>query len=224
MIDWELTWKRLEDGQHVVLQVKGPTSLPPHAKLRLVRVDCQPWAGPHGALDEACRLVQAARGKSEHPLLDAAAERLKAGLRRHLLGETLDGVELGRYEQALSRDASLDQPPLVLVLQGVEHADPASLILLTRLLTSPHARLLPVLFIFESSDLEGAPARLHQALHERLPREAFCSSDPALAEPGGRGAELTAAASGRLGVAARQVLRAAATIGTHFESCVLAEL
>jgi hypothetical protein len=101
MINWQDVWKRLsEDGEA-------------HPQ-------------PCGTLEEARRRVDRDVGVS--PWVDVAAQRLRASLRRHLLGEDADDIDMARYERTFRRPvADAKGPRPALLLSGVDRADqPAS--------------------------------------------------------------------------------------------------
>jgi tetratricopeptide (TPR) repeat protein len=152
-----------------------------------------------------------------HPLLDAAAGRLRAGVRRHLLGEGKEGSEIARFRETFHRAVAPGQPRAVLFLSGVDRADSASLELLTRLLEEGGEIAWPLLLSFEGAELSGAARRLLDLLERRLPAEAFWSeAGPSAVEP--------SRPLPRLAPLPLRVVRAGATIGARFESEVLADL
>ncbi|MEO8185603.1 MAG: tetratricopeptide repeat protein [Deltaproteobacteria bacterium] len=216
MNSWQDVWNRLSKGQHVVLRGTSPVPEPDPARLRLVWVDCEAFPQPRGTLNEACRRMGQVL-EVAHPLLDAAAGRLRAGVRRHLLGEAKEDRQSARYREAFQRALAPGQPRVALFLSGVDRADPASLELLTRLLEREGAIAWPLLLSFEGAELSEMARRLLERLESRLPAEAFWSeSDPSGVEP--------SRPLPRLAPLPLRVLRAGATIGARFESEVLAEL
>src|SRR5689334_8697972 len=96
MTDWQAVWKRLSDGQHVVLCGAGPIPDPDASRLRLSWVDCEAHREPGGTI-EAARL-QIDRDLGVNPWVDGAALRVRSSLRRHLLGEDADDIEAARDE------------------------------------------------------------------------------------------------------------------------------
>jgi tetratricopeptide (TPR) repeat protein len=216
MNSWQDVWNGLSKGQHVVLRGASPVPEPDPARLRLVWVDCEAFPQPRGTLNEACRRMAQVL-EIEHPLLDAAAGRLRAGVRRHLLGEAKEERLIARYREAFQRAPAPGQARVALFLSGVDRADSASLELLTRLLEAEGGVAWPLLLSFEGTELSGAARRLLEKLEQRLPAEAFWSeSDPSGVEP--------SRPLPRLAPLPLLVLRAGATIGARFESEVLAQL
>jgi hypothetical protein len=212
MNSWQDVWNRLSKGQHVVLRGTSPVPEPDPARLGLVWVDCEAFPQSLGTLNEACRRMSQGL-EVAHPFLDAAASRLRAGVRRQLLGEGKEGVEIARYRAVFRRALSPGQPRAALFLSGVDRADSASLELLTRWVEEEGAIAWPLLFGFEEAEQEGAARKLIEALERRLPAEAFWSES----RPSAASRLLPPLTSLPL-----RVLRAGATIGARFESDVLA--
>lgn len=225
MSDWQGVWERLKNGQHTVVQRTGPLPGPSPRELRLIEIDCEAFLGePRGALDEARRRIELMLEGTAHPLVDAAANRLRAGLRRHLLGETAESVDLARYLQSFERAANAGEPRISLLLRGIDRADGASLDLLTRMLSGEGAPRVPILFSFDAREPTGPARRLLEKLQRVLPAEAFVRWGAAeeRAEPSGA-SRLPAQLSGSTPLTLR-VLRAAAVIGDRFEAEVVATL
>jgi tetratricopeptide (TPR) repeat protein len=216
MNSWQDVWNRLSKGQHVVLRGTSPVPEPDPARLRLVWVDCEAFPQPKGTLTEACRRMGQVL-EVAHPLLDAAAGRLRAGVRRHLLGEAKEDRESARHREAFQRAPTPGQPRVALFLSGVDRADLASLELLTRLLEEEGKIAWPLLLSFEGAELSVVARHLLEKLERRLPAEAFWS------ESDSSGVEPSQPLPGLAALPLR-VLRAGATIGARFESEVLAEL
>lgn len=219
MHNWQDVWKRLVSGQHVVLRGAGAIPEPDPASLRLLRIDCEAFPEPRGVLDEACRRIDQLR-EAPHPIVDAAASRLRAGLRRHLLGESREDVEVARYLEVFERDVSDGRPRVALSLSGVDRADSVSLELFIRLIDGERALAWPMLLTFDYAEPTGLAKRLLDKLERSLPPDAFWS------DPAPRGGEVPTSAPSlpSLTPATRRVLRAAATVGDRFESEVVAEL
>jgi hypothetical protein len=216
MNSWQDVWTRLRNGQHVVLSNAGPIPQPEPDQLRLVWVDCEAFPQPRGTLREACRRMDQLV-ETPHPVLEAAAERLRAGVRRHLLGEAREGVEAASHLEVFQRAVPAGQPRAALLLDGIDRADSASLELLTRWIHDGRAFEWPLLLSFEEREPVGQARRLLKELESRLPPEAFWSDRAP-------GDEQAARALPNLSPTVLRVLRAGATVGDRFESEVLAKL
>jgi tetratricopeptide (TPR) repeat protein len=221
MINWQDVWKRLSEGQHVVTCGAGPMPQPDRAELRLSWVDCEAHPEPCGTLEEARRRIDRDVGVS--PWVDVAAQRLRSGLRRHLLGEDADDIDMARYEHTFRRpvpDAKGPRPALL--LSGVDRADRASIEWLTRLFAGEHPPKWPLLFRFDACEASGAARRLFDELERVLPPDAIHREGPAgspVKEP-----VTPARALAQLSHETLRVLRAAATIGDRFEVETVAQL
>jgi tetratricopeptide (TPR) repeat protein len=221
MINWQDVWKRLSEGQHVVTCGAGPMPQPDRAELRLSWVDCEAHPEPCGTLEEARRRID--RDLGVRPWVDLAAQRLRSGLRRHLLGEDADDIDMARYEHTFRRavpDAS--GPRAALLLSGVDRADRASIEWLTRLFSGEHRPSWPLLIRFDASEPSGAARRLFDALERVLPPEAILRE--ASAGSSGKDEATPARLLVQLSHETLRVLRAAATIGDRFELETVAQL
>jgi tetratricopeptide (TPR) repeat protein len=225
MNDWQGVWERLKNGQHAVVQRTGPLPGPNPHELRLIEIDCEAFLGePRGMLEEVRRRIELLLEGTAHPIVDAAASRLRAGLRRHLLGETAESADMARYLLTFERCAEAGEPRVALLLRSIDRADAASLELLTRMITGEGVPRLPMLFSFDAHEPTGPARRLLEKLRRVLPSDAFVRW---------RGTEELGAAAGAsrlpgllsgLTPRALNVLRAAAVIGDRFESEVVATL
>jgi tetratricopeptide (TPR) repeat protein len=220
MNNWQDVWNRLSDGKHVVLRGAGPIPQPNPARLRLFWVDCEDFPEPCGTLDEARRSIDRVLGI--RPIVDGATRRLRAGLRRHLLGEDQDEVELGRYEDAFHRSAASTVPPAALLLSGVDRADRRSIERLTRLFAGEYPPTWPMLIRFDAREPTGPAKSLLEQLERVLPPEAFWEEPTSQAPGEGRGAPSEVLPT--LSQDALRIVRAAATIGDRFEIETLAAL
>jgi hypothetical protein len=194
---------------------------PDRAELRLSWVDCEAHPEPCGMLEEARRRID--RDLGVRPWVDLAAQRLRSGLRRHLLGEDADDIDMARYEHTFRRavpDAS--GPRAALLLSGVDRADRASIEWLTRLFSGEHRPSWPLLIRFDASEPSGAARRLFDALERVLPPEAILRE--ASAGSSGKDEATPARLLVQLSHETLRVLRAAATIGDRFELETVAQL
>lgn len=225
MQDWRAVWSRLNSGQHVVLRQPGRFPEPDPHELQLVVVHCEEFELPRGALDEARRCLDGVFGASPYPLVDTAANRLRAGLRRHLLGEARESVDVTRYFEALDRCPAPGEPRLALLLRDIDRADRSSIELLIQLFSGPRQPKLPLLLSFDSAQPHGPAGLLLDKLRRVLAPEAFFWQAPAAAAPSGE--TLSGALPQNwlsLRPSVRGLLRASATIGERFESETLAQL
>ncbi len=191
-------WERLSSGLHAALIGEHAPTPPSGFPRAVLRIACQGHDRPRGPLLEAqARMGRLAEGAG---LLDAATLRLRQGLRRKILGEWSADPDEGLVE-ALNRAEALVDPPRVLVLEGVERADEATVRFLRRAIASPTWLRVPVLLVFRHVPLEGPAAAL--------------AADFGL-EPGAPPPSQAIETSHDLSPRAALVLRAAATIGAPF--------
>lgn len=221
MINGQDVWKRLSAGQHVVTRGAGPMPQPDRAELRLSWVDCEAHPEPCGTLEEARRRIDRDVGVS--PWVDVAAQRLRSGLRRHLLGQDADDIDMARYEHTFRRsapDAKGARPALL--LSGVDRADRSSIEWLTRLFAGEHPPKWPLLLRFEACEASGAARRLVDELERVLPPDAIHREGSA-GSPA-KDPVTPARALAQLSHETLRVLRAAAAIGDRFEVETVAQL
>lgn len=218
MKNWQDVWQRLCNGQHVVLRRAEPIPQPDPGQLTLASVDCASFPEPRGALEEARRQIDALLGTS--PIVDAAARRFRAGLRRHLLGEDPEQIDTSRYEDAFARVGAAERP-VALLLRGVDRADPQSLEMLAHLFAGQHQPKCPLLVSFERRDSSGAARRLLEQLERVLPADAFWHEAGVVAEAG---ASVVSESLARVAPGTLRILRAAAAIGDRFEVEVVGQL
>lgn len=220
MTDWQAVWKRLNDGEHAVLCGVGPIVEPDPARICLSWVDCEAHPEPGGTIEAArCRID---RDLDVSPWLHVAAQRLRTGLRRHLLGDDHEDLERAVDQRVFRRAPPAGTGPRrALLLSGVDRADSASLERLTRLFASEHPPTWPLVLRFDAREPTGPARALLDQLRRVLPPEAFFVG----AERGaGAGSEASGPAVPQLSREAMRVLRAAATIGDRFEIETVAEL
>jgi len=221
MIDWQLVWKRLSDGEHVVLCGAGPIPLPDPARINLSWVDCEAHPEPGGTMAAARRRID--RDLGINPWVDLAARRLGASLRRHLLGEATEDIDAARDEHAFRRTApSASGPRRALLLSGVDGADESSIQRLTRLFAGEQRPTWPLLVRFDASDPTGAARGLLEQLERVLPAQAIFQGAAAASAAGDR--VTLADALAQVSAESLRVLRAAAIVGDRFELETVAEL
>jgi tetratricopeptide (TPR) repeat protein len=218
MKNWQDVWQRLCSGHHVVLRRAERIPPPDLGLLRLASVDCAAFPEPRGTLEEARRQIDAQLETS--PIIDAGARRLRAGLRRHLLGEDPEQIDVSRYEDAFARVVGAAERPMALLLRGVDRADPQSIEMLVRLFAGQHKPKWPLLISFERRHPSGAARLLLEQLERVLPANAFWH-EAGIADGGSAAVSelLTRTSSGTL-----RILRAAAAMGDRFEIEVVGHL
>jgi tetratricopeptide (TPR) repeat protein len=221
MINWELVWRRLSSGQHVVLCGVGPVPDPDAGQLRLSWVDCETHPEPGGTIEAARRRID--RDLDVNPWMDVAAQRLRSSLRRHLLGDDTDGIDAARDEHIFRRSpADGSGPRPALLLSGVDRADLASIERLTRLFAGEHPPTWPLLIRFDAHEPSGAARALLEQLERVLPAQAIFQGAERDASTSSKAPPVEALA--QLSRESLRVLRAAATIGDRFEIDTLSEL
>jgi hypothetical protein len=221
MINWQLVWNRLSNRQHVVLCGTGAVPEPDMQQVRLSWVDCEAHPEPGGTIEAARRCID--HDLNVNPWLDEAAQRLRSGLRRHLLGEDAEDIDSARAEHVFRHPVlGASVPCAALLLSGVDRADTASIERLRLLFASERPPTWPLLIRFDAREPTGAARALLEQLERVLPPEAIFKGIEAV-HPGRSGTSV-AEALGQLSPESLRVLRAAATIGDRFEIATLAEL
>jgi tetratricopeptide (TPR) repeat protein len=191
--------------------------------VRIVRVRCDGPPTTLGPLHEARRKIEHLLG-SGTPLFEQARDRMVQGLRRRLLGDVpaLE-VERGMVE-VLNRLAHSSDRPAALLLEGVEHADDATLAMLRRILGRPGWLKLPVVLAFRTSEPTGAAAALLSTLRASLGEGCVLRADGAPPAPEPAASAAPALDWRALPPEIRSVLRAGALVGPGFEADLVAEL
>lgn len=146
-------WERVGAGQNQTLVGHWSGPVPPD--LRLVRISCRGAGQPLQPIVEAQELVGGPDG-----LLDLAAERMRAGLRRRILGEDAP-VDRGA---ALMEALNHAPPGTVLLLEDLEHADVATLAWVGRVVDHPGRLQVPLLLGFGARPTGGEAAAIFQRL------------------------------------------------------------
>lgn len=218
----ERLWRGAQGGQ-VRLVVGAPGGVPASPEgWWCVRTRCDGPPRMLGPVLDAQRQVDRLVG-SRTPVVGIAADRLKSGLRRRLLGE--EGDQLwpadGDLVGELNRLAESVDGPAALVFEAVEAADAATLAFLTRAAARP-GWLRPTLVL----GLRTLPAQGPVAEFVAAARKAgavLIQAEVAVPPP----QDLPAPPSvdpATLPPEARQVLRAAAVVGEGFEAALVARL
>ncbi len=210
-------WKDLQKGHaRVLLAAPGGVPSAPEGWW-VVRVRCDGPPRMLGPVQDARRQVDRLVG-ARTPVVELAADRLRSGLRRRLLGE--DGVESwpddGDLVAELNRLSDSVDGPAALVFDAVDAADAATLAFLSRVLSRP-GWLRPAVVLA----VRSAPAGRVQALADAVGK----AEGPAavLALPAPPPADAPAELPG-LPFDTAQVLRAAATVGEGFEAELVGHL
>ena len=213
---WEQARARALQGKHSVLLGAAAESFGAGDGLLLVRVDCDAARGPMGTILEAERRIAAALGEeADASSIDAAARRMLAGLRRHLLGEGETApAKAEPLITALARLRRQHQGATALLLYALDSADEQSLAFLADLCGRG---VVPVPLVLAFRSRAGDPPVV-AAIRESDGDDAIidCAPDSSdtVPEP----------ALSALPAPTRRVLRAAATVGVAFDGALLALL
>ncbi|MCB9540650.1 MAG: hypothetical protein H6704_30895 [Myxococcales bacterium] len=199
---------RIERARPLALVGAPPPRLPA-GKVEL-RVACDSPGGPLGPLRAARRRADDLLG-TRLPLLDLATDRVRAGLRRTLLGEATAEDDPDGLLEAFNHLA--DTTAAVLVLDAVDAADPATLDLLSRWIRAPGRLRLPLILVARRAD-GGAAAELLDALRRVEGNDAVITADDQPAP----------AALPPLPDPVRRVLRAGALAGDAFDAATVGAL
>ncbi len=199
---------RIECARPLAMVGAAPPRLPPD---RIeIRVACDSPGGPLGPLRAARRRADDLLG-TRLPLLDLATDRVRAGLRRTLLGEATPGDDPDGLLEAFNHLA--DTTPAVLVLDAIDAADPTTLDVLGRWFQSPGRLRLPLILVARRAD-GGAAAELLASLRRVEGNDAVITA--ADAPP--------PAALPDLPTEVRRVLRAGALAGDAFDAATVGAL
>lgn len=207
-------WAGLQGGQ-IRLVIGAPSGLvaPPDGWWTVrVRCDGPPrMLGPvHEALRQVARLVG-----SRTTVVELAADRVRTGLRRRLLGEEAEGTwpSDGDMVTELNRLADSVDGPSAIVIEAAEAADAATIAFLSRVVARP-GWLRPALVLsFGGVQPSGPVAALVSACERAGAAIVRFEPTPAAAP------ELPF-----MDPATRLVLRAAAIVGEGFEAELVARL
>lgn len=199
---------RIESARPLALVGAPPPRLPPD-RIEL-RVACDSPGGPLGPLRAARRRADDLLG-TRLPLLDLATDRVRAGLRRTLLGEATPDDDPDGLLEAFNHLA--DTTPAVLVLDAIDAADPATLDVLGRWVRAPGRLRLPLVLVARRAD-GGAAADLLAQLRRVEGNDAVITSEDAPPP----------AALPALPAGAQRVLRAGALAGDAFDAATVGAL
>lgn len=218
-------WTRAAAGRPSVV-VGGPIPVATVEGVRPLRVPCDLPRGPLGPLLEAQARARRLLGRNQ-PLLESAADRLRTGLRRTLLGGSGPEDAVASVVATLNLLAEASSVPRALVLDAVEAADPATLSALQRIIERPGWLRMPLILGIRSADGAGRIARLLDALRTQVGPDAIIEEEPGAVDAL-EAADAERAALDRLPpdlpADVRRILRAGALAGPAFEARLVAEL
>lgn len=222
MDNLEKVWERIRNGRHTAVLGSLPAELPSAAGFYAVRVSCDGPQRALGPLLDARHNVEQLLG-GPVPILDQAAERVWAGLRRRLLGEIPEAIPGAAIVETLNRLRRQKEERWALVFDSVDAADEDSLRLLREMVTRPSWLQVPLLLSFDSMEPEGASASLLAALTATDGVDALVHLDPPAEEQLPTREPLPSSLH-NLPADVIGVLRAGAIIGSGFEAALVASL
>ncbi|WP_437745985.1 hypothetical protein WMF39_13795 [Sorangium sp. So ce1504] len=222
----EQLWQRISEGRHTALLNIVPGDPPARLGLRIVRVRCDVPEMTLGPLRDARIQIERLAGGAQ-PTLDQARSRAAPGLRRRLLGDVHELMVDAEFIETANRLAQRADRTWAIVFDAVEHADPATLDVLRRVVSRPDALRVALVLSFRLHAPTGPAGGLVDAMR------AACGAD-ALLRPADGAITLTSATTPpppQQQVAVRElpgevlrVLRAGAIVGSGFESELVAAL
>ncbi|WP_437552369.1 hypothetical protein WME97_13785 [Sorangium sp. So ce367] len=222
----EQLWQRISEGRHTALLNIVPGDPPARLGLRIVRVRCDVPEMTLGPLRDARIQIERLAGGAQ-PTLDQARSRAASGLRRRLLGDVHELMVDAEFIETANRLAQQADRTWAIVFDAVEHADPATLDVLRRVVSRPDALRVALVLSFRLHAPTGPAGGLVDAMR------AACGAD-ALLRPADGAITLTSAttppppppqvAVRELPGEVLRVLRAGAIVGSGFESELVAAL
>ncbi len=215
-------WSRALAGRPSVV-VGGPIPVATVEGVRPLRVPCDLPRGPLGPLIEAQARARRLLGRNQ-PLLETAADRLRTGLRRTLLGDAGPEDAVAQVVATLNLLAQASSVPRALVLDSIEAADPATLTAVRRIIERPGWLEMPLILGVREAARGGRVTALVEAMRETAGDEAILEAHPGAAEGIDEGESEPVELPPDLPPAVRKVLRAAALAGPAFEARLVAEL
>lgn len=208
-------WKRAAQGRHTALVGGLPPEPPSDSGIYVLRIPCDGPERPLGPILEARARAERILGERT-PLLDLAADRVRSGLRRRLLGDETEADAPGAVVSLLNKLARDSERKVVLVFDAVELADASTVELLREIVARKGWLTLPLVLGIRTPKPTGRAAELLRVLAQSDGPEAIVhlDSEPA-ADPldGALDPEALAA----LPADVRLTLRAAAHVGSLFE-------
>ncbi|WP_437299582.1 hypothetical protein [Sorangium sp. So ce426] len=226
----EQLWQRISEGRHTALLNIVPGDPPARLGLRIVRVRCDVPEMTLGPLRDARTQIERLAGGAQ-ATIDQARGRAASGLRRRLLGDVHELMVDAEFIETANRLAQQADRTWAIVFDAVEHADPATLDVLRRVVSRPDALRVALVLSFRLHAPTGPAGGLVDAMR------AACGAD-ALLRPADGAITLTSATTPpqpqpqpQPQVAVRElpgevlrVLRAGAIVGSGFESELVAAL
>lgn len=171
----EKLWQRVSLAKHTALV--GIPVPAVRTGVMGVRVNCNRTKTPLGPIIQARHQVEQLL-ESQLPLIDLAADRVRTGLRRRLLGEGLEEPERGAgLVEALNRLQRESGQSCVLVFEAMEGADEATLEVLRQVISRPGWLKVPLVLEFRVSELSPAAKNLVAKLQEVEGEEAILRAE-----------------------------------------------
>ncbi|WP_437801523.1 hypothetical protein [Sorangium sp. So ce693] len=222
----EQLWQRISEGRHTALLNIVPGDPPARLGLRIVRVRCDVPEMTLGPLRDARTQIERLAGGAQ-PTVEQARSRAAAGLRRRLLGDVHELMVDAEFIETANRLTQQADRAWAIVFDAVEHADPATLDVLRRVVSRPDALRVALVLSFRLHAPTGPAGGLVDAVR------AACGAD-AILRPADGATTLTSAttppppppqvAVRELPGEVLRVLRAGAIVGSGFESELVAAL
>lgn len=224
----ERIWERIRAGRHTAVIGELPQDLPSTSGFYAVRVACGGAPRALGPLLEAQKRAEEVIGVPQ-PMFDQAAERVRLGLRRRLLGEMPEALPGSAIVESLNRLKRISEGEgrWAVVLDQVDSADEDTVLLLREMITRRSWLQLPLLLSFSSAAASAPPdsavAALLTALGATEGADGIQVIEADAAEEGASRGALPQALRG-MSAEMVQVLRAGALIGSGFEADLVAAL
>lgn len=224
----ERIWERIRAGRHTAVIGELPQDLPSTSGFYAVRVACGGAPRALGPLLEAQKRAEELIGVPQ-PMFDQAAERVRLGLRRRLLGEMPEALPGSAIVESLNRLKRLAEGEgrWAVVLDQVDSADEDTVLLLREMITRRSWLQLPLLLSFSSAAASASPdsavAALLTALGATEGADGIQVIEADVVEEGVTRGALPQALRG-MSADVVQVLRAGALIGSGFEAELVAAL
>lgn len=224
----ERIWERIRAGRHTAVIGELPQDLPSTIGFYAVRVACGGAPRALGPLLEAQKCAEEMIGVPQ-PMFDQAAERVRLGLRRRLLGEMPEALPGSAIVESLNRLKRLAEGEgrWAVVLDQVDSADEDTVLLLREMITRRSWLQLPLLLSFSSAAASATPdsavAALLTAIGATEGADGIQVIETDAVEEGAARGALPQPLRG-MSAEVVQVLRAGALIGSGFEADLVAAL
>ncbi|MEZ4444373.1 MAG: hypothetical protein R3B72_35190 [Polyangiaceae bacterium] len=215
-------WDHLRQSRHALLVGVDELEAPPNTPICLVRVDCERWDRPLGALLALRDQLEALVAQTRASILIEGTSS-DALFHRELRADEDRRAESHLVSLANRLQRQLDVP-VVLLIEHVDAADEATRELLASLVAAESGLGVSLLLTTRTPDLSPEMEGIVAALSARHGDQAVVSPDaPAPVEPLPE-LELPEGVLRDMPYEALRVLRAAAIIGNIFEVAIVAEL